>query len=119
MGRSADHSPRVVDLIRAGHTVVWECEVCRRRGPADLVAIERARGPNFTLGNRRPRCRQADCAGRVRFRLLMGLWHRDLDTISARDETWWRYNEDERARLLAEGYRIWHGQWLAPGTEAK
>jgi len=72
----------VVDLIRAGHTVVWDCEVCRLRGPVDLIAIERRRGPAFTLANRRPRCRQSGCPGRVRFRLAMGLWHRELDTIT-------------------------------------
>ena len=114
MRRSAVHATSVADLIRAGHVVMWDCEVCGRRGPVDLLAIERVCGPNFTLANRRPRCRHAGCPGRVRFRLAMGLWHRELDTIEESDPAWWDYSDQRRAELLALGWRIVMGKWVAP-----
>lgn len=106
---------RIADLLKSGHPVIWDCEVCRRTGPADLTAIAEAKGPLYSLANRRPRCRQPGCAGRVRFRIRRGLWHSDLDTIPSASDAWWAYQETERERLKAAGYRLVDGHWLRPG----
>lgn len=101
-------------LLQAGHRVIWDCEVCRRIGDVDLVAIAVTHGEAFSLANRRPPCRQPGCPGRVRFRLSMGLWHRELDTLTERDPAWWAYQDAERARLIALGWRIEAGKWVGP-----
>jgi hypothetical protein len=90
------------------------CEVCRRRGPVDLIAIERARGPAFTLANRRPRCPCDGCPGRVAFMDMSGSWPKPIDTIGDRDAAWWEYTDQRRAELMALGWRVVMGKWVAP-----
>lgn len=101
-------------LIRAGFEVIWDCEVCRNIGPVDLNAARDLLGPDATLANRRPRCRQPGCPGRVKFKRMNGLWAYSMDTITDRDEAWWVYSDEERARLEALGWRMQSGQWVAP-----
>lgn len=105
---------RVSDLIRAGHVVIWDCEVCQRAGPVDLIAIERAKGGDWSLANRRPCCRQPGCIGRVRFKRMNGLWAFPMDTIKDGSAEAFAYHDGERERLEAAGWRIRSGKWQAP-----
>lgn len=55
-----------VGAMRAeGVRVRWSCQSCRQWGDVDLARVEEAKGDDFSLINRRPRCRQPGCAGRV------------------------------------------------------
>ena len=108
---------RVGDLIRGDHVVIWDCEVCQGVGPVDLIAIERAKGSAYSLANRRAWCRRPGCAGRVRFKRLNGPWAYPLDTIKDGSPEAWAYADRERARLIAAGWRIFMGKWVAPDAE--
>ena len=57
---------RTVSAMReAGVRVRWSCHACGQWGDVDLAKVEQARGPAFSLINRRPRCRQPGCSGHV------------------------------------------------------
>lgn len=59
---------RTVRAMReAGVQVRWSCRTCGQWGDADLELTERAKGPDFCLINRRPKCRQPNCNGHVLF----------------------------------------------------
>ena len=47
------------------------CDTCRVRLRVDLDGLIRARGPDYSLWNKSPRCRVVGCPGRV------GFWARD------------------------------------------
>ncbi|MGH6979022.1 MAG: hypothetical protein ACRED4_07005 [Brevundimonas sp.] len=103
-------------MIERGAEIQAECEVkaVGHSGPADLHAIAKARGGDFTLANRRPSCRIAGCPGRVRFVDMSSAWPRKLDTISDKDDAWWAYNAAEKARMEALGWWMQMGKWQPP-----
>jgi hypothetical protein len=98
--------------VEQNRTIAAECEVCRKRWPVDLRAILKAKGPDFTLANKRPPCPAEDCPGRVRFRDCSTHWPRDLDTIEVGTVAYWQYAEGERVRLTALGWRMEGGRWV-------
>ncbi len=57
-----------VARMRAGGWAVFAyCATCKLTIAVDLGLIERLRGPDFSLWNRRAPCRRLGCAGRVEF----------------------------------------------------
>lgn len=81
-------------LIESGTAVRWHCVTCEKSGLANLEAIRKAKGPEYDLTDRTPRCQQPDCLGRVWFSVRLGSWMRKLLTA------------DGEARLEA------HGDWV-------
>lgn len=102
----------IESLIAAGAVVHWRCEVCRASGPVDLAAVMAARGPGFSLADRRPPCRL--CPGRVLFEDRSRVYHRPLDTLPLDDPAVWAFYDAERARLYSLGWRVVMGKWVAP-----
>lgn len=102
----------VADLIEKQAKVFWRCLVCEGTGPVDLQAVLAAKGPAFSLVNRRPRCRK--CPGRVKFMDQTRHWPAPLDTITDRDDAWWDFNDAERRRLQAAGWTLKMGHWADP-----
>ena len=105
---------RVGWLIINGRKVRWECEVCRSAGPVDLVRIANRQGLDFSLANRRPRCRAPGCPGRARFLDASNPWPRSLDTLQTGSAPYWAYRDQEDARLAALGWRMVEGRWRPP-----
>ena len=103
-------------MIERGAKIRAECEVkpVGHSSPADLHAIAKARGGDFTLANRRPACRIPGCPGRVRFIDMSSVWPRQLDSIDERDASWWDYTEAEKRRLYALGWWLEMGKWQPP-----
>lgn len=61
-------SAETVGRMRAnGWTVLAYCRACNLTMVVDLRAIERLRGTDFSLWNRRAPCRRLGCRGRVEF----------------------------------------------------
>jgi len=52
--------------VERGCTVTAYCSRCKTVWPVDLDAIIAEKGENYSLWNRRPRCK-GDCPGRVFF----------------------------------------------------
>lgn len=105
----------VWDLLQGQARIVWTCDVdIAHHGDVDLRRVIAAKGFDFTLANRKPRCPTADCPGRVTFMDRSASWPRPLDTIGERDPAWWEYTDQRRAELLALGWRVVMGKWVAP-----
>ncbi len=51
----------------AGWTVLAYCPTCNLTIVVDLDCLERLRGSDFSLWNRRAACRRLGCSGRVEF----------------------------------------------------
>lgn len=102
-------------LIEHERRVVWQCEVCRARGPVDLARVCAALGPDFSLANRRPSCRL--CPGRVEFKDETSMYGHSLDTGRINSAAWFAYNAAERTRLYALGWRVEMGKWIAPSAD--
>lgn len=103
-------------MIERSAKIRAECEVAPigHSGPADLHAIARAKGGDYSLANRRPPCRVPGCPGRVRFVDMTSVWPRSLDTITDRNAAWWNYSAAEKARLYALGWWLEMGKWRPP-----
>lgn len=102
-------------MIQSQAKIQWRCEVSPdHHGAVDLERIAADKGFDFILANRRPRCRHPACPGRVAFVDHTGSWPRPLDTIRDRDPAWWDYTDQRRAEMLALGWRIVMGKWVAP-----
>lgn len=114
MGRSVDATLGALAQRRA--KVRWMCAVCETNGDVDLAALVAAKGPEFSLSNRRPSCPL--CPGRVRFADWSSMWPVDLDTITDRDDAWWAYQEQERRRMSALGWTLRLGHWIDPDGRA-
>ncbi|WP_291535629.1 hypothetical protein [Brevundimonas sp.] len=99
-------------MIANGRQVRWLCMICEQTGQVDLNAVLAAKGPDFSFANRRPPCRY--CPGRVRFVDKTSIWPRRLDTISSKDPDWWAFEEAEKKRLTALGWRLAVGSWIDP-----
>lgn len=57
---------RAVSVMRHDYILVrWSCHMCKQWGGADLARVEAAKGLDFSLVNRRPKCHQPGCFGRV------------------------------------------------------
>jgi len=109
----------IAQILTRGGRACWLCLVCRAQGPVDLAAVAAALGPDATLANRRPRCRVAGCPGRVRFLDANSFWPLSLDTITDRHPAWWAFNDQERARLIALGWRMVMGKWISPDDSGR
>lgn len=105
---------RIGHLVKARRKVTWWCSVCRTLGPVDLAPILAAKGPDFSLTNKRPPCRSAGCPGRVRFEDRTSMWPIFLESIDHGDQAWWDYNEAERTQLEGLGYQMRDGKWVRP-----
>ena len=105
-------------LIEHNRKVRWRCTIMpdSHSGDVDLHRIARKKGGTFSLANRRPPCRIPGCPGRVRFDDATSLYWQSLDTITDRNDAWWSFNDAERARAEALGYRVEMGKWVAPET---
>lgn len=101
-------------MIERGAVIHWRCEVCGLGGPADLVTIRAARGAAFTLADKRPSCRA--CPGRVVFEDRSSVYFQRLDIHTDRDPAFWTYQDAERARLYALGWRVVMGKWVRPSS---
>ncbi|MEA3044613.1 MAG: hypothetical protein QOH47_2451 [Sphingomonadales bacterium] len=76
-------------MLAEGCEVRAMCQVCRRWEPVDLAKIAAAKGPDYSLIDRRSRCRfTPGCKGWVRFAYLLGVF-RPLWTTAAA-ERWMR-----------------------------
>lgn len=105
----------VQEMIQSQAQIHWRCDVALdHHGAVDLNRIAATKGFGFTLANRRPRCPCDGCPGRVAFMDMSGSWPRPIDTIGDRDAAWWEYTDQRRAELLALGWRIVMGKWVAP-----
>lgn len=71
MGKRRSFMPtwvRTVHDMRKGNVLVrWSCRVCDNFGDVDLERIETVKGADFSLVNKRPRCKQPGCSGHVLF----------------------------------------------------
>ena len=67
----------VVQLWSLRAQVEARCDRCAVRLRVDLDGLIRARGPDYSLWNKTPRCRVIGCDGRV------GFWARDRPGASA------------------------------------
>lgn len=102
----------VGQMLERGRTIRWECLVLGHGGPVDLRRIAEAKGEDFTLANRRPRCPAPDCPGRVRFVDRTSLYPRQLDTVPNGSDAWWSFNERERQTMREAGYIVSNGKWV-------
>ena len=114
MGRNVDAT--LSGLVKRQAKVRWMCPVCETNGDVDLTAMLAAKGPDFSLSNRRPPCPL--CPGRVRFADWSSMWPVDLDTLTDREDAWWAYQEQERKRLMALGWTLRMGHWIDPDGKA-
>lgn len=60
-------------MIAEEITVLATCDRCGGHRLADLEAIARKRGDNFSLLNQHPKCKTPGCTGRVSFRARCGV----------------------------------------------
>ncbi len=71
----------VSDMLKAQWDVHASCDRCRNLFRVNLRAVAQARGPGFSLWNRRQKCKLLNCAGWLTF---MGKapdmsWHQPID----------------------------------------
>lgn len=102
---------RLADALATGARIVWQCDVCRATGRADIQRMADFLGPDFILLNRKPACSR--CPGRLTFLDASHAYWRKLETFDDRDSAWWAYQDRERARLNRLGWRVVMGKWTA------
>ncbi|MGX1804056.1 hypothetical protein ACWIDJ_17195 [Brevundimonas naejangsanensis] len=102
-------------MIERRANIRWRCDVGQgHHGDVDLKRVAKAKGGDYSIVNRRPSCRIPGCPGVVIFEDFSGSWPRKVETITDRDPAWWEENERRRAELMALGYRMEMGKWVAP-----
>jgi hypothetical protein len=102
-----------------GAKIRWQCDVVSSHyGDVDLKRIARAKGGDYVLVNKRPPCRIPGCPGIVSFSDCSRVYWQKLETLSDRDPEWWAFNDKRRAELIALGWRVEMGKWVAPKKEA-
>lgn len=71
----------VADMAAQRWDVISHCRKCELMMAVDLRMIARVRGPNFSLWNRKSRCRRIGCGGVVEFQAKApGMnWHEALE----------------------------------------
>jgi len=99
-------------LAERERSVRARCLVCCRIVEVDLARLLSEKGPAFSLSNRRPRCRQEGCPGRVTFEDWSRMWPIRLDTITDRDAAWWDMGDQIKREAEAAGWRIKMGKWV-------
>lgn len=76
------HVWTVGGMIDAQERVVWSCSRCKAWALADLLEIQRQKGPTYSLVDRTTACRVKGCGGRVSF--LFGSPARPLKALRER-----------------------------------
>lgn len=61
------HVMTVGGLLDAQERVIWSCRKCKDWALADLLAIQREKGPTYSLVDRTSTCRNVGCGGKVAF----------------------------------------------------
>lgn len=105
-------------LTERERTVKARCLICDRLVAVDLKRLMVALGPDFSLSNRRPRCRKEGCPGRVRFEDWSRMWPISLDTITDKDAAWWEMSDQMRSEAEAAGWLLEEGRWRAGAVPA-
>lgn len=118
MPSRAQHEP-ISKMIDRGAKVRWHCDVVQgHHGEVDLKRIAKAKGGDYVLINRRPPCRIPGCPGQAIFEDWSRQWPTKLETITDADPAWWAFNDKRRAELVALGWCVEMGKWVAPKKEA-
>lgn len=75
----------VGDMIRQGWDIHSRCMTCGTLFRVNLRIIAKVKGPDFSLWNRKDRCRRLGCIGHVEFqgRAPDMSWHEVLNTPDA------------------------------------
>jgi hypothetical protein len=79
--------------------VTWFCNACGAHGVPDLQRILAAKGPGYSLVNRRTRCRKKGCKGWVRFNYQSGMMRALADDATI--DLWSLKDEAAKAAELA------------------
>lgn len=107
------HVWTIASLIDAKERVIWSCRCCGEWGLADLLEIQRRKGPDYSLVDRDAACRVQGCNGRVSFhygapaRPLKAIRERQAAATALRE-----HEEMERAKAAynAVARRLKHPQ---------
>lgn len=71
-----------VDCTSFADEIRWRCDVAQGHyGNVDLKRIAKAKGGDYSIVNRRPRCRMSGCPGVVIFEDFARSWARQVETI--------------------------------------
>lgn len=89
----------VAAMARDGWVVIAACDVCRVKMSVSLGVLARVRGPDYSLWNRRGRCKVVGCRGRVAFLADVGCG-RGFEPLQAPDRPMervpaWKLRRDE------------------------
>lgn len=87
-------------MIDAQERVIWSCRACKAWGLADLLEIQRQKGPTYSLVDRTALCRFVGCGGRVGFHY--GSPARPLKALRERQDSLQR-EADVREMARAKG----------------
>lgn len=100
----SSHLWTVAGMIDAQERVIWSCRACNAWGLADLLEIQRQKGPTYSLVDRTAPCRIVGCGGRVGFHY--GSPARPLKALRERQDSFVRRQKfwDSRAADLVEGW---------------
>ncbi|MEN5230003.1 hypothetical protein [Brevundimonas naejangsanensis] len=98
-------------MIERSAKILRRCDVAQGHyGNVDLKRIVKAKGGDYSVVNRRPRCRMSGCPGVVIFEDFARSWARQVETIQRASPEWWAENDRRRSQLQALGYRIEMGK---------
>lgn len=104
-------------MIERRAKIRWRCDIDpAHRGDVDLNRVAEAKGGDYSIVNRRPRCRIPGCPGVVIFEDFGGSWARQVETIQQSSPEWWAENDRRRAELESLGFRMEMGKWVASET---
>lgn len=85
------------NMLEHGHTAWGECRTCGAHRPIDFVRLIAKVGPDYSLWNRRCRCRLTDgCRGWIKFYCGPGWPHIMCDEATA--SRWMDLEMEERRR---------------------
>ena len=102
-------------MINREAKIRWHCDVSvDHYGDVDLTRIAAAKGDDYVLINKKPPCRVPGCPGIATFADYSRVYWQKLETLSDRDPEWWAFNDKRRAELMALGWGVKDGKWVAP-----
>lgn len=103
-------------LVDQHRSVRARCLVCETHVDVDLAPILAAKGPDFSLANRRPPCRDHTCPGRMVFEDWSRMWPISFDNMPL--DTQLAFTDSERIKIEAAGWRLVNGHWHDPQGRA-